>query len=73
MRTLRPVPLKGGGVTLVPSMEYQHPAVREAQAAVRDRAAMQGPGGRARASSRHAICRFEIGFDYCTTFAPEGP
>jgi hypothetical protein len=44
--------MKGGGVTLVPSMEYRHPAAREAQRAVRERAALQGPGGRPRASSR---------------------
>jgi hypothetical protein len=33
-------------------MEYEHPAAREAQAAVRDRQAMQGPGGRPRAAMR---------------------
>lgn len=54
VRALLPQMMKSGGVTLVPSMEYQHPAAREAQAAVRDRAAMQGIGGRPRASSRTA-------------------
>ena len=54
VRTLRPVAMRDGGVTLVPSMEYQHPAAREAQAAVRDRQAMQGPGGRPRGAMRDA-------------------
>jgi hypothetical protein len=54
VRTLRPVMMKGGGITLVPSMDYQHPAAIEAQASVRERQAMQGPGGRPRATSRTA-------------------
>ena len=54
VRTLRPVPMRDGSVTLVPSMEYEHPAAREAQAVVRDRQAMQGPGGRPRAAMRDA-------------------
>jgi hypothetical protein len=52
VKTLRPVPMRDGRVSLVPSMEYEHPAAREAQAAVRDRQAMQGPGGRPRAAMR---------------------
>lgn len=52
VRALRPVAMRDGTVTLVPSMEYQHPAAREAQAAVRDRQAIQGPGGRPRAAMR---------------------
>jgi hypothetical protein len=52
VRTLRQVPMRDGSVSLVPSMEYEHPAARQAQAAVRDRQAMQGPGGRPRAAMR---------------------
>ena len=54
VRTLRPVAMRDGAVALVPSMEYQHPAARQAQAAVRDRQAMQGPGGRPRGAMRDA-------------------
>ena len=54
VRTLRPVLMRDGGVSLVPSMEYEHLATRAAQAAVRDRQAMQGPGGRPRAAMRGA-------------------
>jgi hypothetical protein len=86
VRTLRPVMMKAGGVTLVPSMEYEHPAAREAQAAVRDRQAMQGPGGRGRAPLRTAenpLLSIYVGrgvvpgmmFDYVITspeeFAPD--
>jgi hypothetical protein len=46
--------MKGGGITLVPSMDYQHPSAIEAQASVRERQAMQGPGGRPRAAGRTA-------------------
>lgn len=54
VRTLRPVAMRAGGVSLVPSMEYQHPAAHDAQGGVRDRQAMQGPGGRSRGSMRDA-------------------
>jgi hypothetical protein len=52
VKKLRPVPMRDGGVSLVPSMEYEDRAARAAQAAVRDRQAMQGPGGRPRAAMR---------------------
>lgn len=51
-RVLLPVWMKDGTVRLVPSMENEHPAAREAQAAWRDRQAIQGPGGRARGIRR---------------------
>jgi hypothetical protein len=51
-RAMLPVWMKDGTARHVPSMEYEHPAAREAQAAWRDRQAMQGPGGRARGIRR---------------------
>ncbi|MBV9784883.1 MAG: hypothetical protein JO264_13820 [Acidisphaera sp.] len=54
VRSFRQVLMRDGGLSLVPSMEYEHPAVRAAQAAVRDRQAVQGPGGRPRAAMRTA-------------------
>jgi len=53
-RALVPALMKSGGVTLVPSMEFARRAAREAQAAVRERQAIQGPGGRPRGANRTA-------------------
>jgi hypothetical protein len=46
--------MKDGTARLVPSMEFTHPAAREAQEAWRERQAIQGPGGRPRAIKRTA-------------------